>query len=482
MNTPLRVFAAAFLLLLIYSCTDHISMDEGLVVAEITAYVDNGNLTKTGIDDDGSGKLNVVWKSGNAISLFFNTGDSGGSKFTTTSTGPRASFTGTINAVSGDLTETGGSAYFWATYPYNESASCDGNSITTTLRHLQPAYANDVSDDLLVTIGRSPNPAIYFRNTYTMIEFTLTQENITKITFSGNNNEYVAGEFNASLDANNKVVSTPTANAVKTVEISPAESLSFATGTKYYFVFMPGSFSKGYTLKFTRSDGYEATYIRESAFTFAVGTYYTMYDKDSGLLFSAPVLPTPTAVDLGLSVKWASFNVGASSPEEVGNYYAWGESSTKAVYSIKNYRWCSGTETSITKYNSDSSKGLVDNLNVLKLEDDAAHNMLGGNWRTPTYSEFTELVTNCTWEWTTLNSIEGYRITSADTGNSIFLPTTGWINGIDYEWNDSHCMHWTSNPVGIQAWCNGATNNQYHGNAWMFNNRYYGIPIRPVYE
>ena len=486
MSNYLSLLAAALWLLLTISCTDSIvkptPLDDG-AVTEITAYADGNLATKTGIVDNGSGVKNVVWKAGNAISLFFISGDDGGNKFTTASGGSVASFTGTISAVVGDLTGTGGSAYYWATYPYGSSVSCDGTGITTTLRASQLAYANDVDDDLLVTIGRSPNPAIYFRNTYTMIEFTLSQENITKITFSGNNNEQVAGEFKAFFDSNNKVISTPTSNAVKSVEITPAESSTFATGTKYYFVFLPGTFSKGYTLTFTRNDGYEATYTKTTASTFEVGKYYTMTNKDSGLSF-API-PVPEAVDLGLSVKWASFNVGATAPEEYGDYFAWGETTGynegKTSFAWSSYVWGAAYDA-LTKYCNNSSygkDGFTDTLTTLEKEDDAAYAALGGKWRMPTDAEWAALMTNCIWEWTTQNGVNGYLVTG--NNNSIFLPAAGNRSDANLHYVGSVGVYWSS-----------SLSTDYPYDAWYIFfysievNRYDdrrcdGFSVRPVY-
>ncbi len=254
----------------------------------ITAYSDSPVRTKTGVIDNGNGGKSVVWKAGNAISLFFNQGDNGGNRFTTNTNGPIAEFTGTISAVSGDLSGVGGSAFFWGLYPYNANAACDGSTITTTLPASQLAYQGDVADDLLVTVGRSENLAIHFKNTCAIIGFTLSQENITKVTFTGNNEEYVAGEFMASFDGSNNLTITPTANAVKAIEITPAESSTFATGTTYYFAILPQNFESGYKLTFTRDDDYTATYERTSAFNFTISTFYTMTNKDSGLAFVIP--------------------------------------------------------------------------------------------------------------------------------------------------------------------------------------------------
>ena len=128
-------------------------------------------------------------------------------------------------------------------------------------------------------------------------------------------------------------------------------------------------------------------------------------------------------VDLGLSVKWATCNVGATTPEGYGDYFAWGETEPKTTYSWSTYKWCNGTERTITKYCTDSDYGTVDNKSTLELTDDAAHVNWGGKWRMPTDDELCELISssNCTWTWTTQNGVNGYKVTSKKNGNSIFL-------------------------------------------------------------
>jgi hypothetical protein len=143
--------------------------------------------------------------------------------------------------------------------------------------------------------------------------------------------------------------------------------------------------------------------------------------------------PLPEAVDLGLSVKWASFNLGASAPEEYGDYYAWGETEPKDDYSWETYKWCMGSNTTLTKYCDKTDRGyegFTDDKTVLDLDDDAAHVNLGGSWRMPTDAEMTELRENCTWAWTTLNGVNG-GLATGPNGNSIFLPAAGKWNSTD---------------------------------------------------
>ena len=135
-------------------------------------------------------------------------------------------------------------------------------------------------------------------------------------------------------------------------------------------------------------------------------------------------------IDLGLSVKWATCNVGADKPEEYGDYYAWGETEPKDFYFWDTYKYCDGTYNSLTKYTDSAygKDGFSDNKSVLDPEDDVAHVKWGGNWRIPTKDELEELRTKCTWTSTTLNGVKGYSVTSnvdGYTDRSIFLPATG---------------------------------------------------------
>lgn len=142
---------------------------------------------------------------------------------------------------------------------------------------------------------------------------------------------------------------------------------------------------------------------------------------------NAPTAPkNAQAVDLGLSVKWANMNVGATSPEGCCAGFAWGETSSvpwRKDWSA--YKWCEGSSFTMTKYCTSSSYGIVDGKTTLDLEDDAAHVNWGGNWRMPTYDELDELRTQCTWTWTTLNGSRGYQVTGKN-GNSIFLPFSSY--------------------------------------------------------
>lgn len=134
-------------------------------------------------------------------------------------------------------------------------------------------------------------------------------------------------------------------------------------------------------------------------------------------------------VDLGLSVKWAAFNLGATTPEGYGEYYAWGDS--EPYYAGKPYKWRNAygliKYCQSSKYRQWGLNTEPDNKTELDPEDDAAHVNLGGKWRIPKKDEWEELYNQCTWSWTTVNGIAGYLVTSniEGNGNSIFLPAAG---------------------------------------------------------
>lgn len=186
------------------------------------------------------------------------------------------------------------------------------------------------------------------------------------------------------------------------------------------------------------------------------------------------------AIDLGLSVKWASWNVGASAPEEYGAYFAWGETEPKWDYDWESYKWCNGSETTLTKYNSDSSNGTVDNKTALDPEDDAAHVYWGGTWRMPTKTEFQELIDNCILGWTTENGVFGRCFTSKKEGytdKSIFIPTASSRRGPSL-YTEYEGRYWSSTPGPYYGWI---LEFLYTYNVGVYcEYRCYGQSIRPV--
>lgn len=165
--------------------------------------------------------------------------------------------------------------------------------------------------------------------------------------------------------------------------------------------------------------------------------YYRAYLNDGYELHYGDVKKFSTksfefaAIDIGLSVKWANANIGADTPNEPGDHYAWGETEVKDEYTFANYKWCSDDYGwNLTKYNDNNNYGYVDKKTVLEKKDDVANVKLGSRWRIPTPADFNELLATVNksdykWEKIRENKYEGWEVTYLVNGNSLFIPCTG---------------------------------------------------------
>lgn len=225
------------------------------------------------------------------------------------------------------------------------------------------------------------------------------------------------------------------------------------------------------------------------------------------------VTPLPEAVDLGLpsGIKWASFNLGASKPEEYGDYYAWGETEPKSDYSWATYKYANGDYNKLTKY---CPKDKTDYWDVAGKDpdgettllpsddDDVAHLKLGGKWRMPTKEDIEELLAlstneDYTWEKWALakdangneikdawgNAVRGIRITRNSTGATIFLPAAGYCNVTSIGKNAaSSGDYWSSSLLTDYpdyAYYLGFNSDE---SVWNYSSRYSGFTVRPVSE
>ena len=189
-------------------------------------------------------------------------------------------------------------------------------------------------------------------------------------------------------------------------------------------------------------------------------------------------------VDLGLpsGTKWATCNIGATNPEDYGDYFAWGETTPKDTYSWATYSLCNGYESTLTKYCNNSSYGnggFTDDLTTLEASDDAATANWGSAWRMPTKEEFEELIDNCTVTWITQNGVNGTLFTGPND-NSIFLPAAGRRSDSELYSAGSYGLYWSSSLY---------TGSTYHAWRLYFNSgiyfvnnyrRYCGFTVRPV--
>lgn len=191
-------------------------------------------------------------------------------------------------------------------------------------------------------------------------------------------------------------------------------------------------------------------------------------------------------INLGLpsGTLWAKMNVGASSPEDYGDYFAWGETQGykegKTSFSWNNYKWCDGTDNSINKYCTNSSYGIVDNKTELEKYDDAAYVSWGEEWHIPTYKQFDELRTQCNWRWSSLNGVKGYYLLSKYNDYWLFLPAAGLWGKTSISHVGEFGHYWSQmlyNDIPTNAWSLQFSDDNTN---MMYVSRFGGLSIRPV--
>ena len=238
----------------------------------------------------------------------------------------------------------------------------------------------------------------------------------------------------------------------------------------------------GYNMFDNYYQGFKIYVPKDSVEAYKSAQYWSNYADDIvSYDFERDEIYDPRAVDLGLSVRWASYNVGANSPEEYGDYFAWGEISPKDDYTLQTYQYW-------TDYDGDGYLGAdecaeFDDISGNPQYDAATANW-GSFWRMPTAEEIVELRDRCTWDWITLNGVNGMRVTGPN-GNSIFLPAASyrsewsssvgsegcyWVPTLFYDINEAYSLCFKSE--GLYSYIDG----------WALGYRYYGLSVRPVIE
>lgn len=208
----------------------------------------------------------------------------------------------------------------------------------------------------------------------------------------------------------------------------------------------------------------------------------TFFDEEKYHLAICPDNNHPHIIDLGLpsGTLWADRNVGADSPEAYGNYFAWGETEPKSYYDWSTYKWCNGSYDTQTKYCTYSIHGTVDNKTTLELADDAAYVNMGTEWRMPNKEEFSELISKCTWTWSTQNGVDGYKVTGPN-GNSLFFPAAGYRYSSNLYDAGSYGCYWSSSVFEIlptRAWYLYFYSSDHGTSSGHY--RYFGRTVRAV--
>lgn len=257
---------------------------DGVIAPEITAHLENGtpSNTKTILEVDGEGVGTIYWKPADEINIFYGTSST---HYTSQNDVNATTAVFTTSDVIGS-TESA-SENIWGLYPYNSSATCTGSAVITTLPATQYGVPGTFDDDLFITLAHNTSTVLKFYNVCGGIKFSLSRDDITSITFRGNNNEDIAGTI--SLNFVNDVPNVGIISGEKTITITPKTGSTFTSGDYYYIILCPISLSNGFTMTFTTLLGQEGFFNYSSS---AVSIKRSVFGKkdaiDSYAVFSTP--------------------------------------------------------------------------------------------------------------------------------------------------------------------------------------------------
>ena len=411
-----------------------------------TAVFGVKNPVTRALSDPGNGTLTASWQQGEEIAIVF-----GGNKYTATVTEVDSDGSAIVSATLPSGTPNNQAATF--IYP---ASAADGSGLLSDLLATQDGTLATLSstldvasaDGTLVVDGTTaqPNGTVTLVNQFAICKFQFKDEN------------------DHAIDDITKLIITDLA----TTEVINVTTTS--ASSVVYVAMLPSNNSTKFEL-WDSSDNY---YGKTSSAHLEAGMFYhptfqinLLGGCTDGYEWVNPGLPSGT--------KWAKYNIGASSPEGYGNYYAWGETETKSDYSWGTYKFCeNGVYSNMTKYNSN------DNLTELEAEDDAATANWGSSWQMPSKAQYEELCNNSytTGEWTTQNGVNGYRFTSKSNGISIFLPAAGFYSGTNLLWAGSQGLYWfRSHAYTFRSIALFFASNTF---GLSDANRFNGYSIRPV--
>lgn len=450
-------------LFVIVSCTNEMQDMAKVQAPSLYCFTDNGTSTKTSISVDTDGIGTIYWNPADSINVFFGTeGVRYYSVNDDTAVKVKFNTTEELNGTKADFKN------IWGLYPYNPAATSDGISVKTTIPASQKCIGNSFETDLFPMLAHSTTNELHFKNICGGIKFSLSRDDIKTITFKGNNDEDIAGSVRVEMDENNKPL-VSVESGEKMITLTPRVGSTFDSGTYYYIVILPCMLTDGFTMTFETNEEIGTLNYDNTDILIRRSVFGKKENIDSFASFK--VLIPEGVVDLGLSVLWATCNIGATSPEEYGDYYAWGETEPKSEYTSENYKWLDSSVGSRIKYGNSPVYGEENNQGTLDLEDDVAYIKLGRHWRMPTCSEIEELYDNCSVNRKTINGVNGFQCISKKNGNSIFFPAAGFYDKFGLNLEGSHSYNWSSTC----AIC-------IHDGAPISKTVYYGMPVRPVYD
>ena len=455
---------------------------------------DDAAATRTYLNDD----KKVVWSTGDALSLFDTKNVNQVFELTKGAGSTTADFGGTVSVDS--------RKEYYAVYPYDADYTISSGIVTgITLPAEQTAVANGFDKSAAIMTGYTTKKEnLAFRQLCAFVQIT-TESATKKIVFKTNGTENLAGTLDVAIDEEGIGSATVTSGGTGTVTLVPAGNATTIAAGIYLIAVLPGTLPQGFTMECIGTDGSELT---------------RSYNGSTSVLSRKAVIDMGTAslaqgwtgtmnghgyVDLGIrmdgkKILFATCNVGADSPEEYGDYFAWGATEpyctgyTMSGTSVTAPVWKDGKSDGYALANAPfySSGTYSDAIytkytaggDVLAAEDDAAHANMGGEWRMPTTEEMKALYDN-----TTNEPITDYKGTGiagrifTGKGNyansSLFLPAAGFFSGTSCINGGSSGHYWSStlysSTSGRNLYFNsGNVNPQYN------SHRYYGISVRAV--
>ena len=449
---------------------------------DITASTDKGPDTKTVLEVADNGVGAIYWNPSDGINVFY-----GNVSTHYVSQNSEKALTADFTSADEVSADAMASPVHVGLYPYDSAAGFDGTTLTTSLPAEQKGVKGTFDDNLFIAVAYARGKELdnmQFRNVCGGIKFTLSRADVTKVTLKGNNNENLAGKVNVVLSDDGEISSSINeSGASKEIELTPKEGNTFAQGKPYYIVMLPQTLSKGITVTFELENANPIVYDRSEAVTIKRSVFGVKENIDPGFA-------EHEFVDLGLpsGLLWATCNIGASKPEEVGDFFAWGETKSKASYTWNNYKYCTdGVGDRFSKYVSSPAYGpdgvYYDRLDTLEPVDDAATVNWGPDWRMPTASDFNELKENCERSW--IND-SGIQLTSKKNGKSILLPfAKPQKEGSQFSTDGGY--YWSSKLGGnhpmfaVRFECIGHSGyNEISVEAKSNCDRFHGCVIRPV--
>ncbi len=365
------------------------------------------------------------WVAGDEIAVY---GTAGRGIYTATPQTPAT--VALFDNVSGET----GDAPFRAYYP--TTLTTDG--IHVTLPAVQTTADGSLTE--FPMYAQSDDNTLAFRNLCGALKLHLTKAGVSVSSIEVSTNTPINGQY--TLRYTGVPVIDYESNGTNSTVLECENPQPIANGKDFYIYLPHGNYTEmAFTI--TASDGSVCTkHSKANVAIYITRSQYTTINLGENDL----VFADPDWVDLGLpsGLLWATRNVGATSPEDYGDYFAWGETTPKSYYGWSNYTYCNGVWFQLTRYCNSSSygySGFTDNLTILQPGDDAATANYGG--RIPTDEEWEELMNNTTSIWTTQNGVNGQLFTGTN-GNSLFLPAAGYRRDSSLGQAGSRGFYWSS--------------------------------------